>query len=54
MPYIKNIYSKHNLEAICKMVFTLWFYNFCKKMGKKEKDDDTFLTKKNGEKAWLL
>ena len=30
------------------MVFTLWFYDFIRKINKKE--DDIFLTKKVGEK----
>ena len=32
------------------MVFVLWFYNFIKTMGKRKKEDDTFLQKKTEEK----
>ena len=34
-----------------KWCFTLWFYNFINKMGKRKNEDDAFLSKETGEKT---
>ena len=40
--YIANI----TFKQFSKWSFTIWFYNFIKNMGKRKKQDDTFLRKK--------
>ena len=37
-----------SFKQLIKLCFTLWFYNFIKKMGKRKKDD-AFLRKKKTE-----
>ena len=46
MLYIRNIVNMI-FKWFTKWCFTLWFYNFTKKMSERKKKDDTFLKKKN-------
>ena len=46
MPYIAN----NNFKQLYKWCFTLWFDSLIYKMGKRKKEDHTFLRKKNREK----
>ena len=48
---ILEIDRKHNLWAFAIWCFTLWFHNFIKKLGKRKKEDDIFLKRKNNRKT---
>ena len=38
-------------EQFAIWCFTLWFHNFIKKLGKRKKEDDIFLKRKNNSKT---
>ena len=47
MPYIAN----NNFKQLYKWCFTLWFDSLIYKMGKRKKEDHTFLRKKKQRKT---
>ena len=50
MPYIAN----NNFKQLYRWCFTLWFDSLIYKMGKRKKEDHTFLRKKKTEKNKIL